>query len=241
MLWNSVLPFFFFFNETDMNVLTQRNLEDIWQCSAACRPRQGDCRSDGSALYPDRGGGCRTVSICPNPQDCTLERMNSTLENCTHTDDVCVCSLAQSYPALCDPMDCIAHQAPLSMGFPRQECWSGLLFPSPGDLPHPGIEPRSPTLQEDSLPAEPPGKPKNTGVGGLPLLQGSSQPRNRTGVSCIAGGFFTNWATREACSIGRFFTVWATRKVHIDDVIIYSSINKLYLHEPNMTILRKSL
>ena len=152
-----------------------------------------------------------------------------------------VCSLAQSYPALCDPMDCIAHQAPLSMGFPKQEYWSGLLFPSPGDLPHPGIEPRSPTLQEDSLPAEPPGKPKNTGVGSLPLLQGSSQPRNRTGVSCITGGFFTNWATREACSIGRFFTVWATRKVHIDDVIIYSSINTLYLHEPNMTILRKSL
>ena len=44
-------------------------------------------------------------------------------------------------------------------------------FPSPGDLPNQGIEPRSPALQVDSLPAEPPGKPKNTGVGGLPLLQ----------------------------------------------------------------------
>ena len=45
----------------------------------------------------------------------------------------------------------IARQAPLSMGFSRQEYWSDLLFPSPGDLPDPGIEPRSPALQADSL------------------------------------------------------------------------------------------
>ena len=45
------------------------------------------------------------------------------------------------------------------MGFSRQECWSGLPFPSPGDLPDPGIEPRSPPLQADALPSEPPGKP----------------------------------------------------------------------------------
>ena len=45
----------------------------------------------------------------------------------------------------------VAFQAPLSMGFSRQEYWSGLPFPSPGDLPDPGIEPRSPTLQVDSL------------------------------------------------------------------------------------------
>ena len=48
---------------------------------------------------------------------------------------------------------------------------SGQPFPSPGDLPNPGMEPRSPTLQADSLPAEPQGKPKNTGVGSLSLLQ----------------------------------------------------------------------
>ena len=52
----------------------------------------------------------------------------------------------------------VAYQAPLSMGFSRQECWSGLPFPSPGDLPDPGIEPGSPTLQADALPSEPPGK-----------------------------------------------------------------------------------
>ena len=49
----------------------------------------------------------------------------------------------------------VAHQALLSMGFSRQEYWSGLPFPSPGDLRSPGIEPRSPALQADSLPYEP--------------------------------------------------------------------------------------
>ena len=51
------------------------------------------------------------------------------------------------------------HQASLSMGFPRQKYWSGLPFPSPGDLSHPGIEPGSPALQADSLPTELGGKP----------------------------------------------------------------------------------
>ena len=50
----------------------------------------------------------------------------------------------------------VAHKAPPSMEFSRQEYWSELPFPSPGDLPDPGIEPRSPTLQADALPSEPP-------------------------------------------------------------------------------------
>ena len=63
-----------------------------------------------------------------------------------------------------------AHKVPLSMGFPRQEYWSGLPFPSPRGIPDPGIEPRSPTLQADTLPSEPSEKPwsspgQNTGVG----------------------------------------------------------------------------
>ena len=49
----------------------------------------------------------------------------------------------------------VAYQAPLSMGFSRQEYWSGLPFPFPGDLPDPGIKPGSPTLQADALLAEP--------------------------------------------------------------------------------------
>ena len=52
----------------------------------------------------------------------------------------------------------VAHQTPLSMGFSRQEYWSGPLFPPPGDLPDPGIKPGSPALQADSLSSEPPAK-----------------------------------------------------------------------------------
>ena len=59
----------------------------------------------------------------------------------------------------------LAYQAPLSMGFSRQEYWSGVPFPSPGDLPNPGIEPGSPAFQADTLTSEPPGKylPKGNG------------------------------------------------------------------------------
>ena len=148
------------------------------------------------------------------------------------------------------------------MGFPRQEYWSGLSFPSPGDLPDPGINAVSPAKAGVFFTTEPPGEVKvkaaqscptlwprglyspwdspgqSTGVGSRSLLQrlfptqgsnpglphcrrtlyqlshkgsprilewvaypfssGSSQPRNWTGVSCIAGVFFTNWAIREA-------------------------------------------
>ena len=87
--------------------------------------------------------------------------------------------VAQLCPTLCDPMDYTVHE------FSRPEYWSG---DSPGDLPNPGIKPRSPALQVDSLPAEPQGKPKNTGVGTLSLLQGIFP----TQESCIAGGYFTN-------------------------------------------------
>ena len=62
----------------------------------------------------------------------------------------------QSYPTLCNLMDCSLP------GFSRQEYWSGLPFPSPGDLPSPGIEPRSPALEADTLTSEPPGKPNTS-------------------------------------------------------------------------------
>ena len=82
--------------------------------------------------------------------------------------------------------------------FSRPESWSGQPFHSPGHLTNPGIKPRSPTLQADSLSAESQGKPKNTGVGSLSLLQKKgikpSQSRNQTRVSYIAGEFFTSWA-----------------------------------------------
>ena len=63
-----------------------------------------------------------------------------------------------------------AHQAPLSMRFSRQRYWSGLPFPSPGDLPNSGIEPGSSALQEDSLLTELQGKPYSTGYSSVNIL-----------------------------------------------------------------------
>ena len=71
---------------------------------------------------------------------------------------VCVCVYSCYLVAQLCPADSfatqwtVAHQAPLSMRFSRQEYWSELLFPSPGDLPNPGMEPRSPAMPADSLP-----------------------------------------------------------------------------------------
>ena len=58
----------------------------------------------------------------------------------------------------------VAYQAPSSIDVSRQEYWSGLPFPSPGDLPDPGVEPMSPALQADALPSESPGKPYTTKI-----------------------------------------------------------------------------
>ena len=80
-----------------------------------------------------------------------------------------ICLVGQSCPNLCNPMEPVRLLC--LWGFSRQEYWSGLPCPPPGDLPNPGIEPRSPTLQVDSLLPEPQGKPKNIGVGSLSLLQ----------------------------------------------------------------------
>ena len=67
--------------------------------------------------------------------------------------------VAQSCPTLCDPMDCGLPGSSVH-GIFYQGYWSGLPFPSPGDLLNPGIEPGSPALQADILPSEPPGKLK---------------------------------------------------------------------------------
>ena len=119
-----------------------------------------------------------TFSIPPPLQSLTIATLLSvfmlltapgTLYKWKHIHSVLFCFLKHSHesesevaqlcPTLCHPVDCIAHQAPPSMGFPRQEYCNGLPFPSPGDLPHLGIEPRSPALRADALTSESPGKP----------------------------------------------------------------------------------
>ena len=90
-------------------------------------------------------------SLCWNSGWCLLGRPFVTFIG------VCLCIFSQA-PLFANPWT-ITLQAPLSMRLSRQEYCSGLPFPSPGDLPNPGIEPGSPALQTDALPSEPPGKP----------------------------------------------------------------------------------
>ena len=91
----------------------------------------------------------KQFSVCPtcHPQ---LQKNNGGRDNASiHGDDFVVSSLS-CVRLFYDPVDC--SQVPMPMGFPRQEYWSGLAFPSPGDLPNPVIEPTSPPLQVGSLP-----------------------------------------------------------------------------------------
>ena len=99
--------------------------------------------------------------------------------------------VTQPCPTLCDSMDYIVHEILQArilewVAFPFFRGCSQLR--DPAQVSH---------IAGDSLPGEPQGKPKNTGVDSLPFSRGSFQPRDRTGVSCIAGRFFTNWAIRE--------------------------------------------
>ena len=87
--------------------------------------------------------------------------------------DLVMCDKSlQLCSTLFDPMDCSLPGYLCSWGFSRQGYWRGLPSPLPEDLCNPGIEPRSPALQVDPLTSEPLGKPKNTRVGSLSLLQG---------------------------------------------------------------------
>ena len=136
-----------------------------------------------------------------------------------------LCLVTWSCPAVCDPTDCSPPGSPVHWGFSRQEYWSGLPSPPPGDLPNPGIKPRSPTLQVYSLLSETPGKPKRSGWP-LPFSRGSSQPRNQTGVSCIAGRFFASWATRESLCVCVCICIYIYVCVYIH-IYIY---NILFIH-----------
>ena len=90
--------------------------------------------------------------------------------NCIVNEDI-MCLVTQSCLILCNPMDCNPPGSSAHGDSPRQEYWSGILFPLPGDLPNPGIEPRSPASQADSLPSELPGKPPNEDIiNGLKII-----------------------------------------------------------------------
>ena len=101
--------------------------------------------------------------------------------------------VTQSCPTLCDPMDCSPSGSSVLGDSSGKNTGVGCHA-----LPNPRIKPRSPTLQADSLPTEPQGNPKNPGVGSLSLLQGIFPTQESTGVSRIAGEFFTSRATKEA-------------------------------------------
>ena len=139
----------------------------------------------------------------------------------------------------------IAHQAPRSMGFSRQEYWSGLPFPSPGDLPHQGIEPRSPTLQADALTSAPPGRPRfNPWVGKIPwrrkwqpipvLLPGKSHGQ-RSVVGC------SPWGCKESDTTERlhFHFLSLSRKVKVLGTL--GSVQKLKFGSHSFSSPRKWL
>ena len=119
------------------------------------------------------------------------------LVSVVHLSDLVMCDKSlQLSLTLFDPMDCSLPGCLCSWGFSRQGYWRGFPFPSPGDISNPGIKPRSPALQADSLLSEPPGKPKNTGVGSLAHLQGTFPTQALNWVSHLQGIFPTqalNW------------------------------------------------
>ena len=105
-------------------------------------------------LWSHWKGGC-----CRDPQIKNEARLTSSPKKWSEV------KVAQLCLTVCDPLDYTVH------GILQARILEWVPFPSPGDLPNPGIKPRSPTLQKDSLPAEPQGKPRSTGVGSLSFLQ----------------------------------------------------------------------
>ena len=107
---------------------------------------------------------CMSVSACVHECVCMRACVCVCVRAHTRAPGNCLglfCGCVESVTQLCQTVTqwTVAHQAPLSMGFSRQGYWSGWPCPFPGDLPNLGIEPVAPTLQVDSLPSEPPGKP----------------------------------------------------------------------------------
>ena len=125
--------------------------------SKSCNPM--DCSQPGSSVHGILQARIQervSISIRIGKEKVKLSLLADDM--IIHTENL-KSEVAQLCLTLCTPWT-KAYQAPPFMEFSRQEYWSGLPFPSPGDLPNPGIEPRSPALQADTLPPEPPGKQK---------------------------------------------------------------------------------
>ena len=116
------------------------------------------------------------------------------------------------------------------MEFSKPEYWSGLHFPSPGDLPNPGIEIMSPALQAYSLTPEPRGKPKNAGVGSLSLLQGIllTQESNQGLLHCRRILYQLSYQGSPICVKNLF--IWITVPVHYFRTSKTFLINYIYLY-----------
>ena len=133
-------------------------------CLSLCDPIDGS--SPGSSFQNSPGNNTRVDYHTLLQVDLPNPRVKS------KSPTLCVCVLLPSCVRLFLTPWTVICQGPLSTGFCRQEYWSGLSFPSPGDLPYPEFEPRSLEFQTDALSSELLGKPKNTEVGSLSHLQG---------------------------------------------------------------------
>ena len=159
----------------------------------------GGCGKSKSRLQGDRRSGAGRSFIAPifrgprlvGPQQLAPEASFPPLEGKVKSES----EVDQSCPTLCGPMDCTC-QAPPSMGFSRQDYWSGLPFPSPGDLPNPGIKPGSPALQADSLPSEPQGGFTIRGQQRSNFWKFGSLLRGSVGVGGVEGLGFGPWQPR---------------------------------------------
>ena len=129
--------------------VTQSGVEDLEPCPES--PRE-------EPRWEPQGSQARTRLCCT--QQRSLPGAKLSADGPLFAENPSEVSVTQSWPTLCAPMD---HQTPLPMGFSRQEHWSGLPFPLPGDLPDPGVKPASPPLQADSLPLSHLGNLRNPG------------------------------------------------------------------------------
>ena len=137
-----------------------------------------------------------------------------------HVPFAVLCLAAQSCPTLCDPMDCSPPGSSVHGASPGKNTGVGCH----ALLQRESSQPRSPAVQADSLLTEPPWKPKNAGVGSLSLLQGIFPTQELNLVSCIAGRFFTSWATREALKV-----------LYTHKLIWFSPFFMVQLSDPHMT------